>query len=88
MRIRTALLLAAVLLLLCSAALAENPTPGKGTCGKPYCYWETPMDITDTEAVWNMLIQPMTIITGHQRERILILNEIFLNIKPADFSRS
>lgn len=72
LRIRTALLLAAVLLLLCSFALAENPTPGKGTCGKPYCYWETPMDITDTEAVWNMLIQPMTIVPGKQRLREVI----------------
>ncbi len=69
-------ILAAVLcvLLLTQAGCAlANPTPGTGCCGREYCYWETPMDITDTEAVWNMLIQPMTIITGHQRERILIL---------------
>lgn len=67
--------------ILCILMLAEagcalaNPTPGTGCCGRDYCFWETPMDITDTDAIWNMLIQPMTIITGHQRERILILAE-------------
>ena len=25
-------------------------------------YWTLPMDITDTEAVWNMLMQPMTVL--------------------------
>ena len=25
-------------------------------------YWTTPMDITDTEAVWNMLMEPITIV--------------------------
>jgi len=36
--------------------------------GSPYTediaspYWTTPMDITDEEAVWNMLMQPITVI--------------------------
>ena len=25
-------------------------------------YWTTPMDITDTEAVWNMLMEPITVV--------------------------
>ena len=67
MRIRwlTAFFLAASVLLFTGAALA-NPTPGTGTCGKPYCYWETPMDISDPETIWNVLIQPMTVVDGHE----------------------
>lgn len=76
MRVRFLALLAAVFCLLTGTALAaENPAPGTGVCGKPYCYWETPMDITDTDAVWNMLIQPMTIVSGSQRERAVLYAE-------------
>lgn len=76
MRIRwlTAFFLAASVLLFTGAALA-NPTPGTGTCGKPYCYWETPMDISDPETIWNVLIQPMTVVDGNERTQVLLYQE-------------
>lgn len=43
-------------------------------------YWTLPMDITDEEAVWNMLIQPVTVLddggkTSEQHKRQIILRE-------------
>lgn len=29
---------------------------------REYDYWTTPMDITDEEAIWNMLMQPITVV--------------------------
>ncbi|MBE5815389.1 MAG: L,D-transpeptidase [Clostridiales bacterium] len=69
-----AALLAAVLLLTAGSAAAQ-PVPGTGTCGKACCYWETPMDITDTEAVWNMLIQPMVVVDGWQKSQVPVYSE-------------
>ena len=40
------------------------------SCGHENCYWKLPMDIQDEEAVWNVLIQPMTILKGGQRQVI------------------
>ena len=34
------------------------------------CYWCTPMDITDEEAVWMMLIAPMTVINVGQKQQV------------------
>lgn len=68
------LLLVAMLTGMAALAVAE-PAPSCETCGKEYCYWETPMDITDTEAVWNMLIQPMTVVKGSQREKVILRAE-------------
>lgn len=55
-----------LLALLCAAlpALADPFTPGRETCGQPGCFWETPMDVTDEAAMWQMLISPMTVISG------------------------
>lgn len=55
-----------------SAAHGECCTPGKETCGKENCFWETPMDITDEETIWKMLMQPMTIIKGDPRSQFPI----------------
>ncbi len=41
-------------------APSETSITGKG-------YWETPMDITDTQAVWDMLMTPVTVIRGNQK---------------------
>ena len=47
------------------AEAADVFTP---SCGSPWTedigssYWTTPMDITDTEAVWNMLMEPITVV--------------------------
>lgn len=59
-------------LLLCLPAFAENPVPGKEKCGKSDCYWCTPMDITNEDAVWKMLCSPITVISGNQKEQYLL----------------
>lgn len=72
-RIAAALL---VFLMIPAASYAlTNPTPGTGQCGKEYCYWETPMDISDPETVWNVLIQPMTVVKGKQRVQVQLRAE-------------
>lgn len=58
--------------MVCAAATAETFTPGTAKCGKAYCYWETPMDISNVEALWSMLIQPMTTVKGDPREQVVI----------------
>lgn len=55
-----------------SAAEAEEPaddtdvfTPSHGspyTKDQASSYWTTPMDITDEETVWNMLMEPITVV--------------------------
>ncbi len=39
------------------------------------CYWCTPMDITDEEAVWNMLIAPVKVIDAKQKEQVILYAE-------------
>ena len=39
------------------------------------CYWCTPMDITDEEAVWGMLTAPMTVVNLKQKEQALLYAE-------------
>lgn len=71
--------MAAVLLALggfsLSSAEAKIYQPGQGVCGKENCYWETPMDIRDTEAVWAMLQSPITVIDGGQKDTFYLLAE-------------
>ncbi len=50
-------------------------TPGQEKCGNPNCYWETPMDYTDEEAVWAMLTSPMTVVDGNFRARVYVRAE-------------
>lgn len=38
-------------------------------------YWETPMDITNEEAVWAMLTAPITVVKGHQKKQTYLLAE-------------
>lgn len=70
-----AVLLLVMLLFPSTGCALTNPTPGTGTCGKEYCYWETPMDISDPETVWNVLIQPMTVVKGKQRVQVQLRAE-------------
>lgn len=79
--LRRMLALLAAGLCLWAGALAEEdvlledaavPSPSTFTCGDPTCYWETPMDITDTARVWAMLTRPMTVISGSQKEQIAL----------------
>ena len=71
--------MAAVLLALggfsLSSAEAKIYQPGQGVCGKENCYWETPMDIRDMEAVWAMLQSPITVIDGGQKDTFYLLAE-------------
>ena len=50
-------------------------TPGREKCGKENCYWETPMDYTDEEAIWAMLTAPITVIDGDFRTQIHLMAE-------------
>lgn len=53
---------------------AYYPTPsqqiltGKG-------YWETPMNINDRKAVWDMLMQPVTVVKGKQKSQQVLYKE-------------
>lgn len=38
-------------------------------------YWTLPMDITDEEAVWEMLMQPMTVVDGNEKTQISLRAE-------------
>lgn len=69
-------------LLLITALLPLTGALGEGIftpsmhedCDHENCYWTLPMDITDTEAVWQMLTAPVTVISGDQRSRISLLD--------------
>ena len=50
-------------------------TPGRESCGKPNCYWETPMDYTNEAAMWAMLTAPMTVIDGDFRTQVYLREE-------------
>ena len=52
------------------AALETAFTPGCESCGKAACYWETPMDPMDEEAVWAMLTAPITVLEGDTRLQV------------------
>lgn len=45
------------------------------TCNHENCYWRTPMDIQDEETVWNMLMAPMTVLDGDQKDQVLLRAE-------------
>ncbi len=50
-------------------------TPGRESCGKPNCYWETPMDYKNESAIWAMLTAPMTVIDGDFRTQVYLREE-------------
>lgn len=56
-----------MLLATTQAAWGETFTPGRETCGREHCFWETTMDITNEAAIWAMLTQPMTVLSGDPR---------------------
>lgn len=47
-------------------------TPGRERCGKPGCFWETPMDAEDEAAIWAMLTAPMTVLVGDPRSQVYL----------------
>ena len=50
----------------------EWHTPGEGSpvrCSHENCYWNTPMGYTDEDAVWKMLMTPVTVLDISQRKQ-------------------
>ncbi len=77
-RILTTLLCAMLpLSALSEEAAPTNPinTPGRESCGKPNCYWETTMDFGNEEAMWAMLTAPMTVVRGDSRAQAEVYAE-------------
>ena len=72
-------LLTVFLIFFVSAALAEEAiTPACRSTYRPgheACYWCTPMDIHDEEAVWAMLTAPITIVDAGQRDQVILYAE-------------
>ena len=66
-----------------SGDAAENSAPtaitpalrSTYTADHKACYWCTPMDIADEEAVWAMLTAPVTVVDINQREQALLYAE-------------
>lgn len=71
-KLLSAALLLTLCSLLCACACAQTFTPGRETCGQPHCFWETPMELQEPEALWQMLIQPMTVLEGDPRAQITV----------------
>lgn len=53
----------------------QAPIPGSRPAGRPDSFWETPMDISDTDAVWRMLTAPITVVEGHQKQQTVLRAE-------------
>lgn len=85
MRKRYLHLLLAFLIVLPTAGMGAESTafiPGTRTVGFANSYWETPMDITDEEAVWAMLTAPITVIKGNQKEQTVLYSQPDASSKP------
>ncbi len=65
-------LLLCALISLAATASGEVYTPGREQCGKENCLWETPMDVTNENALWAALIQPITVVNGDARLQEMI----------------
>lgn len=63
------IMLCCAMLLTVYTAQGECCTPGREACGRENCFWETPMDITNEEAIWKMLTHPMTVVRGDPRSQ-------------------
>ena len=72
-------LLTVFLIFFVSATSAEEViTPAYRSTYRPgheACYWCTPMDIHDEEAVWAMLTAPITVVDAGQREQVILYAE-------------
>ncbi len=45
-------------------------------------YWTTPMDITDTETVWKMLMEPITVLDINKKDQLK--SQVVLRAEPRD----
>ena len=53
-------------------------TPGEGSpvqCDHATCYWKLPMGYTDEDAVWKVLMQPVTVLDVSERKQYKIRKE-------------
>lgn len=70
-----AILLSPVISLGESTAQADVYIPGSHVAGLQNNYWETPMDITQTDRIWAMLTAPITVVEGHQKKQTVLRKE-------------
>ena len=47
-----------------------NEMNGNAPCGHADCFWNLKMGCMDEEAIWRVLIRPVTVLKGAQREQI------------------
>ncbi len=78
-----ALLLSAALLV-SGAALGDEPLPARDLiyrtpneesevlCGHDFCFWQMTEGELDEEIVWEVLMQPLTVLKGKQRDQIRV----------------
>lgn len=76
------LLLAFLLLSSACNALGDGHVISSHRCGRAFCYWETPMDITNTAAVWGMLTAPFTIVEGNGVTQVYVYSAPSEDAKP------
>ncbi|MBR0408250.1 MAG: L,D-transpeptidase family protein [Clostridia bacterium] len=72
------LLILSLLLFVSSVQAEEVITPAYRSeyhPGHENCYWCTPMDIHDEDAVWAMLTAPITIVDVGQKEQVILYAE-------------
>lgn len=58
-----------------ATVIKNNFIPGSRTLGQADSYWETPMDITQTDRIWAMLTAPITVVDGHQKKQTVLRKE-------------
>ncbi len=73
MRLIGILIVAVLLFAAVPFAGAESFIPGTGE--PDGTYWTTPMDIADEEAVWKMLMMPVTVVKGEATGQVLLRAE-------------
>lgn len=44
-------------------------------CDHDHCFWNTPMDITNEQAIWDMLMSPITVVDGDQKKQVYLMSE-------------
>ena len=79
---KTILAFLAGILLLIPSANADGYVISSHQCGREHCYWETPMDITDTDAIWGMLTAPYITVSGNGTEQAYVYSAPAEDAKP------
>lgn len=61
------------------------PTPAKGSaypCDHENCYWNLPMDITNEQAIWDAMMESITVLSGPEKEQYKLLAEPQKDAEP------